>query len=753
MSPIDRQATTATSDAPDQSSGARLVATDGRALALRGVSVRAEARGGLARTELHQRFVNIYSEPLRVTYLVPLPQDAALAGYAFRIGARRIVGEVDRIAAARERFEAALVEGRTAGLVEQERANLFTLEIGNVPAQSEVVAELTIDQPLGWLSEGMWEWRLPTVVGPRYLGDEGRVSDAGRVTVDISAGKLEIETDVTLVIRDALTDGGSPVSPSHHLEIASGASRLEARLRGAPDRDVVIRWPAAGTTPGLALDSARPVSDRRHAGAAYGLLTITPPRPESRTPGAPRDLIILIDASGSMSGDPLEQARTVACGLVESLVDTDHLELIAFANQPRRWRRQAAPAAESIRREAIEWLAALTAWGGTEMRDGVVEALRPLRKDAQRQVVLITDGLIGFESEIVAALTRDLPLGSRLHTVGIGSSVNRALTAPAARAGRGTEVVIGLGEPVGPHVARLLARMLEPVLTEIKISGSALLDHAPGAIPDVYAGAPLRLALKLRPEGGDLQVHGATRTGSWESALSVGAVAAGDGNAAVVALYGREAAEDLELARAAGLPESDQDVERIGLDFQIATRLTSWVAVSEEPAVDPRQPTRRERIPHALPYGTSIEGLGLRGPASSNAFTVTMGAFTGASRVITLSAPLGRLSSRQSVSRLGWTRRQLVGRLIRRRDLELTFEIDVDGDLDWAPRDVKVSWPGRIAVPAQVVEERTTAGGRLTAGLVVRLCVRLTVDGPPGTPERAEVKTGNRLITVTIAGA
>src|SRR4029453_1156500 len=201
MSPIDRQPTSATSDAPDQSFGARLAATDGRALTLRGVSIRAEARGGLARTELRQRFVNSYSEPLRVTYLVPLPQDAALAGDAFRI-----VAEGARIAAARERFEAALVEGRAAGLVEQERANLFTLEIGNVPPEAEVVAELTIDKPLGWLSEGMWEWRFPTVVGPRYLGGGGRVSDAERVTVDVSAGKLDIETDVTLVIRNALAE-------------------------------------------------------------------------------------------------------------------------------------------------------------------------------------------------------------------------------------------------------------------------------------------------------------------------------------------------------------------------------------------------------------------------------------------------------------------------------------------------------------------------------------------------------------------
>jgi Ca-activated chloride channel homolog len=764
MSPRNRQTSAAAQDAPYVSSGGRLVATDGRALTLRSLAIRAEARGGLARAELRQRFVNSHAEPLRVTYLVPLPQDAALAGYAFRIGERRIVGEVDRIAAARERFEAALIEGHTAGLVEQERANLFTLELGNVPPQTEVVAELTIDQPLGWLDEGMWEWRFPTVVAPRYLGAEGRLSEPGRVIVDVNAGQPAIETDVALVIRDALT-GGSPASPSHQLETAAGARGVEARLRGAPDRDVVVRWPAAGSTPGLALDAARPASDRRHAGAAYGLLTITPPRPESRTSAAPRDLIVLIDASGSMSGAPLAQARAVAGALVESLTDTDHLELIAFATQPQRWKKHAARATESIRREAIEWLAKVKADGGTEMRDAVAEALRPLRQDAQRQVVLITDGLIGFESEIVATLAHDLPFGSRLHAVGVGSSVNRALTAPAARAGRGTEVVIGLDEPVGPSVARLLARMLEPVLTEIKVSGSALLDHSPGAIPDVYAGAPLRLALKLRPEGGDLQVHGVTQTGSWGRTLSVGAVAAGEGNGAVIALYGREAVEDLELAHAAGLPESDKDVEQIGLDFQIATRLTSWVAVSEEPVVDPTQPTRRERIPHALPYGTSIEGLGLRAPGLMLRQKMVGGRVTVASfgdevsrlgdvpRGLRLSTTLGASFGGPSLSAPSRPGRRLRGRLVRRRGLDLTFEIKADADLDWAPRDVKVFWPKGVAVPAQVIEKGTTARGRVTAGLVVRLCVRLAVDGPQEMPERMAMRTGTHLITVTVAGA
>jgi Ca-activated chloride channel family protein len=726
------------------------------------LTIRADARGGLATVVLQQHFANPYAEPLRASYLVPLPPDGALAGYAFRIGERRIVGEVDRITAARERFETALVEGHTAGLVEQQRANLFTLELGNVPPHTEIVAELTIDQPLGWLDRGLWEWRFPTVVAPRYLGADGRVADAEQVSVDVSAGELPIEADVTLVIRDAPADGAAPESPSHEITVVPGVSGLETRLRGAPDRDVVIRWPAAGAAPGVDLATSRPASGRPGADAAYGLLTITPPRPESRSSATPRDLILLIDASGSMAGEPLAKARTLACALVESLVPADRLELIAFASQPRRWRRQAAPATDLARRGAIDWLAALRAEGSTEMRDAVVEALRPLRTDAQRQVVLITDGLIGFESEIIAAITRDLPAGSRLHAVGVGSSVNRALTAPAARAGRGTEAVIGLDEELAPHVARVLARMLEPVLTEVKISGSALLDHAPGAVPDVYAGAPLRVALKLRPEGGDLHVDGLAPTGTWKADLNVQAVAAGEGHAAITSLYGREAVEDLELARAAGVPVSDDEVVRIGLDFQIATRLTSWVAVSEEPTVDPRQPTRRERIPHALPYGISVEGLGLRAAAPRGLEArlrlggplalggrLLKGAFTGTSSLVT---PIEFASPDQTLRSFeGRTRRpRLRGRLVRRRDRELTVEVELDSDLDWAPDDAKVFWAGGVVVSAQIVEERTTVRGFVAAGLTLRLCVRLTADGPPDVPERIAIRMGKRLLTVML---
>jgi Ca-activated chloride channel family protein len=369
------------------------VTADGRALPLREVTLAVDAGGGLARAVLAQRFVNPHAEPLRVSYLVPLPVDGALAGYAIRVGERRIVGEVDRIRLARERFETALVEGRSAGLVDQERPNLFTLELGNVPPGAEVVAELTIDQRLAWLDEGAWEWRFPTVVAPRYLGADGRVPDAERVTVDVADAPITARAAVTLRVRDVLPEGRAPLSPSHPITGEPGASGWQGRIDGAAlDRDLVVRWRTAGAAAGVALDAARPPEGHARAGTAYGLLTLVPPAPEAGAAALPRDLILLLDTSGSMAGEPLAQARTFARALVQGLGQTDRLERIAFAGAPHRWRRGAEPATAAARADALAWLDGLAAEGSTEMREAVVRALRPLRRDAQRQAVLVTTG-------------------------------------------------------------------------------------------------------------------------------------------------------------------------------------------------------------------------------------------------------------------------------------------------------------------------------------------------------------------------
>lgn len=598
------------------SAGGRLVATDGRPLPLAGARLTADARGGLLSATLEQRFRNVHPEPLTVTYLFPLPHGGAVSGFAFQVGGRRVTGEVDRLADARRRFEEAVLEGRSAALLEQERGSVFTQAVGNVPPGEEVTVELRVDQRLDW-RDGAWEWRFPTALAPRYLGAEGRVPDAGRVEVEVAEGDLPARLHLSLAVRDPLPGGATPASPSHALRFTPGDGSVEVRLGAeegaALDRDLVVRWRVAAPAAGLSLDAFRAPAAGRLAGRAFGLLTLVPPAAVAGDEALARDLVLLVDTSGSMDGRPLDQARAVLSALVETLGERDSLEMISFGSRPVRWRSRPAAVTAPAKAEALRWLAGLQAAGGTEMRDGILEALRPLRGEAQRQVVLVTDGLVGFEQEVVAAVRAGLPRGSRVHAVGVGEAVNRSLTGPVARAGRGLEVVLGLDDAPGEAAAALSARTALPLVTDLAVEGPGLAAPAGARLPDLFGGAPALLPVELAPQGGALVVRGVGPRGPFERRLEVPATEPGRGSPALAALFGREAVEELELARAAGDTEGiDAAVEALGLAFQLATRRTSWVAVSEEPTVDPGVPIRRERMPQALPLGMSAEGLGLR---------------------------------------------------------------------------------------------------------------------------------------------
>ncbi len=597
-------------------SSSRLVSTCGRELPLTSVHLAAEAGGGIARVVLTQRFENPYAEPLEVRYLLPLPSDGAVSGFSFVIGDERVVGRVTGKEEARARFERALVEGRTAALLEQERSSLFTQRVGNVPPGASIVAEVIVDQRLRWLDEGAWEWRFPTVVGPRYMGEPGRVADAGRLAVPVAEGELGARATLVLTLADA--PSGPVSSPSHSCQ-ASRAREDGVTVRfggdGAVrlDRDVVVRWPVA-----LPSVSARVLAARPEGAAgddAFALLTVAPPT-GGWTP-VRRDLTFLIDTSGSMGGRPLDQAKRVIAAMIETLGVHDRLELIEFGSYPRRWKDAPQDATEATKRAALKWVHELSARGGTEMHTAVLEALRPLRADSQRQVVLVTDGYIGFEAEIVATLLRELPPGARLHTVGVGSAVNRSLTQAAARAGRGCELILGLGEEPERAVGRLLARTTAPLVTDLVLEGAGLRELAPRQLPDLYAEAPALIAARVAAGGGELVLRGRTAEGAFEQRLRVPALARGEGPAGVVALFAREKVEDIEMALTAGGPRHvlDAELAATGVAYQVATRLTSWVAVSERVTVAAEAARRVVEQPHELPYGVSAEGLGLRAAA------------------------------------------------------------------------------------------------------------------------------------------
>ncbi|NOU26519.1 MAG: hypothetical protein HOO96_01330, partial [Polyangiaceae bacterium] len=178
-------------------------------------------------------------------------------------------------------------------------------------------------------------------------------------------------------------------------------------------------------------------------------------------------------------------------------------------------------------------------------------------------------------------------------------------------AGRGVEVLIGLEEDVEKCTDMLCRRMNAPILTDVTVEGPALLEHAPAMLPDVFQGAPLLVAAKVSPAGGILRVRGTTAEGAWETEVQVPATSAGQGSPAVVSLFARECVADLETRWAIGadVGRIDKDIERIGLVFKIATRLTSFVAV-DETVVHDGGTTRHDVVPQELPYGTLMEGFG-----------------------------------------------------------------------------------------------------------------------------------------------
>lgn len=603
------------SNPSDSAHGAEVTTSDGRSLPLLGARLRAEARGGIARLVLEQTFENRYRETLHVTYRMPLPADGAVSAYAFQIGDRTIGGRVQRKASAREQFEQAVAEGKTAALLEQNTNDIFTQQIGNLPAGETLVAKITVDQRLAWLPEGEWELRFPTVIGPRYVGDGDTAEVVRDTAVDTAVGGVSARISIELAIGDAITAGRKASSPTHAVRVRDDGT-LELRDPAALDRDLVVRWPVASREVGLALDVAR-----RQSGEAFGLLTIVPPAREARAQGIARDLIILLDTSGSMSGDPLAKAKQVVAMLIESLGEADRLEMIEFSMAARRYKNEPVAGTPGHKADAIKWLRSRSAGGGTEMASAVLEALSALRPGAQRQVVLVTDGYVGGEQRIVRLLHENLPESCRLHVLGIGSAVNRSLATAMARAGRGAEVLVGVDEDVERGAKRMVDRTRMPVLTNVEISGSALVRHAPEHVPDVFEGAPVIAAVALRPDGGELVVRGDLARDRWEQRIRVPARREGEGNQAIAALYAREHVADLETRWTIGdQARLDREIEDTGLAFQIATRLTSWIAIDESRAVT--GPSRHEAVPQELPYGTTAHSFGLRAAALPVAYNM-----------------------------------------------------------------------------------------------------------------------------------
>jgi Ca-activated chloride channel family protein len=720
---------------------------DGRIYPLESARVQGRAEAGIAATTLIQRFSNPHDEPLEVVYTMPLPADGAVLGYTVRMGERVIRGEVQPRERAEKAYREALYQGRTAGLLEQDRSDTFQQRLGNLPPKTGVEIQIEVLHPLRFLGalDGrapQWEYRFPTVVGIRYQGDPGRVPDAERLDVDRGAeGAIPTRVELDLAIADPTATDAGVSSPSHAIASASDAEVSRVRLAHGErlDRDIVLRWNAASPEVGVRLVEGGGLEgdDGR-----YALVTVVPP--EAAAEAMNRDLTVLIDASGSMSCEPIELAKQVVAELIHSLEIGDRFELLVFSNLVTKLTRGLVYATPKAKQEAIEVLDRVQASGGTEMLQAVEHALHSLRDDTQRQIVLVTDGEIGFEAAVIGRIRRQDLNGVRVHAVGIGSAPNRTLLRGVAAAGRGAELFAGDSATAIEASRRLCAATVHPVLVDLRVSGDAVRASAPAAPRDVFAGQPALVTVELNPAGGTIEMRGrlAGTSEPWVWRTTV-APAGSEGRAVsplpLGALHGRDAIADLELDRAADAQAFgiEERIEARGMRHRIVSSRTSLVAIAEQPSVDPKAPRRRERIAVETPYGVSAEGSGLLGG-------LTMGMF-GVAEIFPARledrAIMPKLARTRSLSALGALRSSIGGPsapaarmpvhgVVARVDGEIVvIELETPIDDFELPRGgVDVCFPDGSTTRARVVAAESSPMGPHAAGLSVKLALRFRRD-------------------------
>jgi Ca-activated chloride channel family protein len=563
------------------------------------------------------------------------------------IGDRVIVGDVKARQEARETYERARNAGHKAGLIEQERPNLFTSSVANIGPGETVLVQIEYQEPVHQTGDE-FSLRVPLVVAPRYspapimqtvaLDRDGRgwgqvadpVPDRDRISPPVLDPKASPPTNpVSILVRLQAGFPISEVKSAHHaVKVeADGDDGRTVTLRDGQvpaDRDFELTWrPAARAAPAVGLF-------REHVGDADYLLAFVtppplPPAPEGteqkqQQPAVAREIVFVIDNSGSMAGTSIMQAKASLGYALDRLSASDRFNVIRFDNTMEALFDDTVPADRDHIARAKSFVDRIEASGGTEMVPPMQAALTDPRADDVRhvrQVVFLTDGEIGNEQQLFDTIG-GMRGRSRVFMVGIGSAPNTFLMTRAAEIGRGTFTHIGSVDEVEERMRALFEKLASPIVTSLAATFAGVeAEVTPAVIPDVYRGEPVVLAAKVPASTGTLALSGMIGERPWTITLPLADAAEGKG---ISKLWARRNIEDAEVLRTLGRmssEEADRRVLALALAHHLVTRLTSLVAVDQTPSRPEGAHLTRADIPLDLPAGWDFEKVFGHRPAAA----------------------------------------------------------------------------------------------------------------------------------------
>src|SRR5215510_6353372 len=611
---------------------------------LKHTTVKAEVSGFLARVTLTQEFHNPTEEKIEAVYLFPLPQRSAVDQLTMDVGGRVIRGEIKRREEAKRLFSQARKEGRVAALLDQERPNLFTQSVTNIMPGATVKVTISYVETLPY-EDGVYEFTFPMVVGPRYIPgttkpDDGKpatagtdqVPDAARITPPHMPAGMRPGHDVSLEVA---IDAGVPLeqitSELHEIEVDRDSNhQAVVRLKEKdtiPDRDFTLRFGVGG------MQIADAVLAHRGERGGYFTLMLQPPSRVGAQDVTPKELVFVLDTSGSMDGLPIETAKRVMGLALDGLYEHDTFNLITFAGDTSVLFDKPVPATKENLRKAKQFLEGKRGDGGTEMMKAIRAALADTdTQDHIRVVCFLTDGEVGNDMEIIAEIQRHPK--ARVFSFGIGNSVNRFLLDKMAEQGRGEAEYVFLNrgdqkdaEAAADAAKRFYERVRSPLLTDIIVdwNGLPVADVYPKRPPDLFSAKPLFITGRYTgAASGAIRLRGKTAGGEFQREIQIDLPETEPRHDALASLWARTRIDDLMAQDYRGLQagEARKDVEeeitRLGLDYRLMTQFTSFIAVSDVVTAPGEAPTRAE-VPVAAPNGMTMSVPG----AVNEAVTVT----------------------------------------------------------------------------------------------------------------------------------
>ncbi|MBL0160729.1 MAG: VWA domain-containing protein [Bryobacterales bacterium] len=560
---------------------------------LRRTDVQGAITGSLARVDVTQEFVNNSPDTIEAVYTFPLPRLAAVDQMTMTIADRVIRAEIHRRADAQRLYDDARRNGQTAALLQQQRPNVFTQSVTNIAPGAKVLVRISYVETLKY-DEGAYEFSFPMTVGPRY--NDGGLNPkyappATRAGHDLS---LRLTIDAGVPVRN--------ITSSTHEILTSGNTVQFKQAAVVPNKDFILRYQVAGN----ALQDA--VLTHRAARGGFFTLILQPPARVTAEDVSPKELIFVVDTSGSMSGFPMEKAKESMRMALAGLYPRDTFNLITFAGDTHVLFPRPVPATAENLRAAREFLDGRYGGGGTEMMKAVRAAFAPSGAENKTRIIcFMTDGYVGNEAEIIAEVQRHPE--ARVFSFGIGSSVNRYLLDKMAEEGRGEVEYVALNDDGSAAARRFHERVRNPLLTDISVewNGLPVSDVYPERIPDLFSAKPLILHGRYgAAAGGSITLRGRMSGKPFSKTISMQLPREQREHDVLATLWARARVEDLMHTNPQRHDEAQ--VTRLGLEFRLLTQYTAFVAIDTHK--DPRtgQPVRIE-VPAEMPEGVSHEGV------------------------------------------------------------------------------------------------------------------------------------------------